>query len=726
MSVWRRQWANLVVIGLAVAALVLVFVTTGKVTTSERESREDNVLSAFRPADLSRISITRGGERLVLERRVDRDAEDLAWLLVEPVREEADILSVDKLLGSLEFARVVRRIKPEEVDLERFGLDAPEQVLKLEMGALEYTLELGKEAAQPAGARYLRVEARGAPGSGVMIVSRDLATELRVDAASLRGRQLVPYFSSELAELSIAGKSGTVRVTSGEHGVWRLAGALGNARVGRAAFDVVLVQLARIKAEDFLPLDEAERALGGERVELRLLPKDKAKVAATLLLGGQCPKGEASAVAIRRAPDPVAACIPSSVLEPLLTSTEQLVDRGVFRARPDEVESVNVHAGGGRLTLNRKESAFALEHPSKGDVDLDTGNRYLAELGAIEGQVVDGADLAVLGLSPPAGTVTLRVLMGDAKAIDEVVDFGARQPDGSVHVRRHQDGAVLSLSADAARPLSASAFMLRAAEVLSFPASEIQSVELSGRGPTQRFLRHPAGQFELLAPKGHGHDAAACSAVVDTLGSLSAERWVADRDDGSFGLGAGALHVRFERKLAAGAKHHHLLLGSLVPGGAYAKLDDDPGIFVVSRRTLDTLESLLIDRSVMMFTPAQVESITLERDGKRLELARQGQGFVETSALGLPASTVQRLVETLTTLRAEAAVHLGPARPAEGLSSPVLTVRTKPAAGSAALVYRIGAGDAWREIAVHYARVEGVEATYVVARNKVSSLLDAF
>ena len=109
----KRQAVNLALIAAAVALLIVVLVTSGRVTTGEQTARENNVLPAFREDDITRLVLERGGKRVVLERVKSGDAGDSTWNLLEPVKEEADVYGVDKLLGSLEFARIVRRIKPE-------------------------------------------------------------------------------------------------------------------------------------------------------------------------------------------------------------------------------------------------------------------------------------------------------------------------------------------------------------------------------------------------------------------------------------------------------------------------------------------------------------------------------------------------------------------------------------------------------------------------------------
>jgi hypothetical protein len=55
----------------------------------------------------------------------------------------------------------------------------------------------------------------------------------------------------------------------------------------------------------------------------------------------------------------------------------------------------------------------------------------------------------------------------------------------------------------------------------------------------------------------------------------------------------------------------------------------------------------------------------------------------------------------------------------------VVRVEHEPGQGdrSKPVVWRVGAGDSWRGISVHYARVEGTNATFVLPRDLVQQLL---
>jgi hypothetical protein len=402
----RKNIVTLVLVGAAIAGVIAVIATQHRVTTSESAAREQNVLSAFRQDELARISAEHEGKRVVLERSALDDAGDAVWSLVEPVREEADAYAIDKLTGSLEYARWVRRIKPEEVDRKVMGLDDSKWRMKLDMGKLSCELRFGAVAAAPAGARYLEV-ITSAPGAGVMIVSKDLVTELDIDVGELRGRQLVPYLSASLDKIVIEGPAGSRRLKRAGPDRWRFDGMHDDIRVNRDAFDAVLVQFARIKADDFLELAEAEKAIGTNPMRLTLTPTTSGEPKAVLELGGRCPKSENDTVAIRREPDRIAACVPKSVLSGLDTPAETLVDLTLFSLRKDEVESLVISKGGAELAIDRKESGFLMRSPVKGDVDLEAGNQRIDAIVRTSGTLEPKPDPKALGLDPPRGKVAL-------------------------------------------------------------------------------------------------------------------------------------------------------------------------------------------------------------------------------------------------------------------------------------------------------------------------------
>jgi hypothetical protein len=81
----------------------------------------------------------------------------------------------------------------------------------------------------------------------------------------------------------------------------------------------------------------------------------------------------------------------------------------------------------------------------------------------------------------------------------------------------------------------------------------------------------------------------------------------------------------------------------------------------------------------------------------------------------------------LDALRADEALHLGPARPDEGFGAPTLAIEVTflPDAGSRERRIRIGQPTMVRKERMFFARLDGVDVTYAIARDRISPLLDA-
>lgn len=723
---------NLVNVGLVVvaAASTLVFiVTSGKVTTTEKEARQDSVLVAYREDDLTRIEIEHPGAsepRLVLERTPPDDAGDTSWQLTAPTREDAEAFAVNKLMGALEYASVVRRIQPSEVDRHAFGLDSPRMLVRLTMGSIHYVLALGKPAASPEGSAYLEVSGEGVPEPGVCIVSASLVSELSLGAGQLRGRQVMPYLSSSLSKLRLEGEGGVRTLAKVKGIIWRFDGMNGELRLAREPFDRVLLQFARTKADHFITATQARAAQSGAAtVRITMTPAEPKQPKGVVVVGGACPGSPEDVVALRIEPSELAACVPGNVMPGLSTTAEELVDRALFALRADEIESLDVKRGERELALDRTGSGFLMRKPQRAPVELDAGNQRIAALLAARGALVTGRELT------PAGSVTLKsVGASDDAVLTESLTVGKPDKDGNVLVRRESDGALLELDRATARALAPDASLVRRRQLLEFSREDFRRVEVTVGGAKEIVSRNDHAELVLEAPRGFAIDPGLAADLVTSLGSLTAERWVADADDGSFGLAHPALElaVSFEGG-DAGSERHRLIIGAPTSGGAFARLDDDPGVFVLPKNTVEQLETLVVDRGVFLLPP-ETTRVTLEHGKARVVLDKRGEVFVPEGDAGrLTPDRVEALVQALSALRAEAALRLGAPAPAEGLDRPelIVTISLGRANGGAPSrrVWRIGAGDSWRDLSVFYGRVDGTSATYVIARSKVRAVIDA-
>jgi hypothetical protein len=448
-------------------------------------------------------------------------------------------------------------------------------------------------------------------------------------------------------------------------------------------------------------------------------------------VGGRCPGNDAEVVARRLEPDRVAACVPKSVLAGLATAAESLVDRSLFWMRPDEVESFEVSQGEKKLVLDRKETGFLMRAPREASVEPEAGSMRLEALLHASGTVVVAPDRARLGLEPASGRALVKSAAAeDSRVREELVRLGTPRPDGKIYVERGHDGIVLELDRDAARAVVPDGVLLKSRLLIDVPVIDVTEVEVTG-ATRQLISRSPSGAFTYETPSGYDVDGALALELTDALRSLSAERWVSETDDGTFGFDASTLGARLQAKKGETTTDYVVKFGKPAGTGYYAKIDSDPGVFVLPRRVYEILTTLAFDRSVFLVDPSITARITIEAAGRTVVLEKQGDDFVESNPGAAPLSpeSIRRIIDTLTTLRAEAALYVGPPRPESGMDHPILTVRVDREAAHAErpprVIWRAGAGDSWRGISIHYARVDGVNATYAVARSGIRAIVDS-
>src|SRR5262249_50790795 len=154
----------------------------------------------------------------------------------------------------------------------------------------------------------------------------------------------------------------------------------------------------------------------------------------------------------------------------------------------------------------------------------------------------------------------------------------------------------------------------------------------------QAVRRNDRGGWDLVEPTGHGlsADIGLASDVADVLATLTAERWAAPRDDGSYGLAKPRITIEPELDSSGDAPHPEsggdtprpdadaspdggapntlrVEIGAPVAsGGAFARRSGDEAVFVAPR-TLETVAGRLpLNRTSLRFDGSSIETVTLE------------------------------------------------------------------------------------------------------------------
>ena len=740
-----RHATTIALVCAAVGAGVWFYVDRGSITTSEAERRRGNLFPVWRSDELVRVEITGSSGKTTLLREADGSGGKQWSLALGERRTKGDALAIDRLLGTLEYATVKRRVAEESIDRPAFGLDAPHTTIAVDMGAQGFELRIGSDASAPEGS-YVELV-----GHGVYVVSKELGAALARASTELRARELVPMLSVSMRALRLSSDGGAVELErapwSGGRGSGfrfaKSAGELAGVRVDGDRLDQVFAAFGRMQAEPFLLPEEAAKA-SAPVVRLELVPIEGET--AVLQVGGECPGQPNRVVVVREAPDRLAGCVPQNVLAPLTRRAEELEDRGLLGASVDEIAELVVEEGTEKLELARKESAFVLKQPEQREIPAELGSGFLEGLVGLHGKRLPDAPPPSFAASE---SITLRVRAtggmnpdGSTAEREEKLVFGpVERHEGappSRRVYRVEDGRWLEIPEAAARAVSSARLLLRERRLLDAAPESFRELGIVDGKRRQRVKLGDDGQPSAwLEPtvRGLGADDFMVREVTRRLSQLEVVRWVAPEDDGSFGLEPPRIVVSALVAGSDGAEQRVVLrLGALTDEGPYARFGDRPEVFIAPKELERSVGRWLLDTSSFVPPLAEIDrleaklgarSLLLERDGPKLVVRLDGQPAGE--------SVTSELRDAVASMRPMGVVSVGSALPAQGLDAPLLRVLVTPRVKSSGpgapipsepIRIEVGAGDTYQGISVHYARRSDVDATFAVPQAGFRTLLE--
>jgi hypothetical protein len=740
-----KHATTLALTGLALAAGVGVLVMDrDRVTTTEAETRKKNLFEAYRPDDLTELTITGAGKTARLLRGALDDAGQAAWQVeIDGQRYPADEHAKDQLVSALEMGTAERWVPNDAVDRHGSGLDPARIDVTLVMGRLTLHLRVGGPAPTPEGSRYAEID-----GRGVAVITRELAAVLDADPAALRSRALVPYAEGDVDHLEIAEQGGPTRSFTRRDptGASRGAGFLiaterpaspGKSRVAAAAMEKIWSALGALQADAYLDQRAGEQALA-RRVTVHLGLRNAAKTSVTIDLGGPCPGHPDDVVAVRAAPDRAAACVAAGLVDDLLVPIDALVDHHLVGASADQVTEVKIESAGRSVELARQGPQWHLRVPEDRSVDADAGRAFLDALLAVEAESFAPGEpkgaptgkLRVISLIP-----TANVDGGDAERVETLELFP--EQGGLVPVRRIEDGAVLLVPRERSSTLLPDVATLRTRKLFDEPLTSVRALRVESGGRVQRLLRDEAGAFTLQEPHGDGlrPDAALAADVAATLAQLSVDRWIG-ADSGAYGLDKPRLVIEAQLDAAAdgGAPRSiRVALGAPAGAGSFARAGDDPAVFIAPRALEEAANRWLLDRSSTAIAPETITRATLTAAGaKPLIIERRNDALQIVGVAADPVSSARAATirDALGDLTAEGAVSIGPAEKAQGFDKPrldivIVTEGPGPRDKAPPVHLRFGGEDTFQGGRVVFVRRDGVAATWAVADGKVRALLGA-
>jgi hypothetical protein len=301
----------------------------------------------------------------------------------------------------------------------------------------------------------------------------------------------------------------------------------------------------------------------------------------------------------------------------------------------------------------------------------------------------------------------------------EVVEVGPPTAEGTVLLRRADDGALLRVARTVASRFEPHPVVVRAPSPwrTPFDASAVVAID-DTCGPAPQRLELREGAWTMHAPSALPVDGPWLADLTSALARAKAEAWVAEHDDG-FGFaapGGCTVTLTVDRGGGDGGRGQNTLaFGASAQGGFYARAEDG-AVFVAPEGLHQLLVHPAVDRSRLRADERSRGGVAVSHDGIR-------------RTLGADAAADDRLASAVANLHAQSALHAGPAARDEGFEHPTLEIAAaERGEGGAGGMVRIVVGARTRVDGAdaYFARVSDVDATFAVPAPEVASILSAF
>ncbi len=443
-------------------------------------------------------------------------------------------------------------------------------------------------------------------------------------------------------------------------------------------------------------------------------------------------------------------CVSAAALERLDQPTDRYRELRMFTTPDDDIERIEVAAGDAGFTLARDAGDWTLTRGER-TTAADPGaiEEWLGELRRSEATSFEGAtDETIFAhrLGDDAALVLTIHRTDDGGT--EVVRVGSAGPEG-VWLRRGEEAQLALFPAAAADVLRAPSIRFRDRLLADRSREDLASISITrASDPDHEEQLHKEGSsWMLAAPIEARADGAAVGDLVDALAPLSALRFVAESASREHGLDRPRFVVRASFDAASREddeedEHDHghgheeeedededdevasrpldiaISIGADTEGGAFARIDDDPAVFVIPAALVTAITDPLASRDALSVAASEIESIAFRRGPTTSVLQRTDAGWT-FDGTEPPSEETLAMLDRLAELRA-----IGADRYDESpMRGPVLTMTITRRNDAGVLVLSFGGLDGEGEGATVLVQSDASPVVYRTSLASVGPIL---
>jgi hypothetical protein len=357
-----------------------------------------------------------------------------------------------------------------------------------------------------------------------------------------------------------------------------------------------------------------------------------------------------------------------------------------------QIDRVIVHQPAGDIELARQESGWQIVRPIKARADDDIVNAALEKINATP--ILDFADSEKIpNAETESSSRSISLFSGDEKVEIFCGSSVPNQPD-KIYLRVPSRPSLLLVTDSFAQTINVKPNQLRDRRIARLNSDIIDRIRIDQAGAASLLLARHEDHWEMVGPQNTPANAEIVNRLIATLNSANVQEFVSDTatDLSRYGLDAPTLRIGFssyasDNTAESGAGEEPiatLAVGKLDNDAYFARIEEEPYIFSVSKQTIDSLPNHDFDfwaLDVLSLERSDLVSIEIDNGARKVELIRDDRGkwVVKEKAESQDEAALQTFLNAVSHIRAIA--WMGPSQPAYGLDRPTEMIRIRTKSG---------------------------------------------
>jgi hypothetical protein len=629
--------------------------------------------------------------------------------MIEPKNVAADPELLETLAKNLITLAPLAKKAIEQVSLNDAGLDTPSRTLTIfgeDARRSLAVLDIGKVVGD---GRYVRSQ----KSKKSIVVDASALLPVEMPAVKWRDNRLVRMVTANVTNLDVT-NTGKRLVLDRDRAIWRInepfQAIADEARAEGAISEVTSLRVVN-GATGFVADDVQDLkpfGLDQPMMTITLKAESTSRGGVQTILIGRPEADSPQRVYARRSDQDDVVLINAAVLRTIGLNPLDLHAKKVLDFLPENIQQVRLENASGTVVTNRTNNGWQRVQPLRDQADNAAIERLLVAL-----QKAEASEVFAPGKAPdpqlekPWTVIELRDKV-DAQASGSPpllrLKIGRRDAlKKTAYCQVEGDQAVIGvpLAVIDAVPYGPLAFRDRLIQRTILAG--LESIEIKA-GNVERTLETREGRnnqkaWVMSKPVVGPTDQGAMTRLLNALALLHAESLIAEKPDAVPNLGFENPFLTVVWKSATNLapmpfEVTTLTVGKEVPqraGVRYAKISSSPILFTLSPEVLATFQAELFDRTVMRFSPKDVQAITLRWEKESLTLRpvpdiKTGDPEWAISGpltnLKFDLERVKTLVKALASLTtSHFAQYDGPFKPEYGMDKPRLQVELRMSNG---------------------------------------------